>query len=67
MVQDYVGKPNSVALFGGILYYADNSQQTLNMLELHEGGNKTVLKTNVRGVKALTIYHDRAVKGWFSD
>ncbi|XP_060556897.1 low-density lipoprotein receptor-related protein 2-like, partial [Ruditapes philippinarum] len=63
VVQDNVGKPNSVSLFGGVLYYADNSRQTLNKLELRKGGNMTVLKKNVRKVKAITIYHNRNVKG----
>ncbi|XP_053385857.1 low-density lipoprotein receptor-related protein 2-like [Mercenaria mercenaria] len=63
VVQDNVGKPNSVALFGGVLYYADNSQQTLNKLELRRGGDLTVLKQNVRKVKAITVYHNRNVKG----
>ncbi|KAL4217440.1 Low-density lipoprotein receptor-related protein 2 [Mactra antiquata] len=62
VVLNEYGKPNGIAFFGGKLYFADDSRETLNMLDSRNTGHVTVLKENIKGIKAISVYNKRNQK-----
>ena len=55
VVEQIQGEPRGVAVFGGVLYYANDHQETLNAMNISDRNQMFVLRRNVRNVKALAV------------
>ncbi|KAK7507961.1 hypothetical protein BaRGS_00000926, partial [Batillaria attramentaria] len=54
-----VGSPTGIAFFNNRLYYYDSSYETINVAATLGLRNTQILRSNIKGVGALKVYHNR--------